>query len=803
MSLETLLQAAEWLELRAQTGARGEAEEKQPEKPEPCGINGDSEEVTSDASESQKAEERELKQSLSPSSSQQSEEEKDGKRRSGGYGTREVHNKLEKNRRAHLKECFEVLKRHIPNMEDKKTSNLCILRSALRYIQALKRKEKEYEHEMERLAREKIATQQRIAQLKMELREELDNQEKPPPWTHDDDQASTSTASEGEDNMKINEDEEEKLWHPTAVTSSAGGATASSPMDVCASLLPTKDTPSYTVIKKPALQPYTIIKESSPYRVLKKDHIAASSTSTSGAAMENSPPSAASKQTSAGLPTLPPKKANVSYTIFKEVVPSHTVVGKTTAPYTVVKETTASYSLVRGTAPYTVLSKTTVPAVTVKDPSPLYNHVKAATVPYTIIKDGTEAATAATATKRVSFSVVTEVKPPTQVVPNVVGKEKQPTTAPSAASSADKLAAPPSILRQGGGGAFQQVFMNKESTMAFQTLPQPTGPVEVRVALAPAPEVRMQTMVKEPDANHPVTKAIPVPNKPPKKTAAVGIQATPEEATEKKPQEEEPPRRPGPSMASIAIQASLPSEPTKPEHLSRPTMNHTAVQAFHPSQFHVVAAHAADARTEHSLHPGGAIPHLGTSPHTGVGGLPPTQPMASIASLTRMTPITLASLYNTPTVTYTTPITITPYISPTMTLTSLRPHAVPHGSLHSFIPPTIIPTQLGGTAAAAIPLSITTQRLPMSAPLLPATITRMALPATSPHISPVTMTTRFSPVPVSANVHPAAHPALAKPPAQAVAGQTMAAITVPAPVLTVASFVAPPTHPVVTTSKNL
>eukprot|EP00058_Branchiostoma_floridae_P010476 XP_002595964.1 hypothetical protein BRAFLDRAFT_96736 [Branchiostoma floridae] len=133
MSLETLLQAAEWLELRAQTGAR-EGEEK-PEKPEPCGINGDSEEVTSDASESQKVEERELKQSLSPSSSQQSEEEKDGKRRSGGYGTREVHNKLEKNRRAHLKECFEVLKRHIPNMEDKKTSNLCILRSALRYIQ--------------------------------------------------------------------------------------------------------------------------------------------------------------------------------------------------------------------------------------------------------------------------------------------------------------------------------------------------------------------------------------------------------------------------------------------------------------------------------------------------------------------------------------------------------------------------------------------------------------------------------------------------------------------------------------------
>ncbi|XP_035691273.1 nascent polypeptide-associated complex subunit alpha, muscle-specific form-like [Branchiostoma floridae] len=784
MSLETLLQAAEWLELRAQTGAR-EGEEKS-EKPEPCGINGDSEEVTSDASESQKVEERELKQSLSPSSSQQSEEEKDGKRRSGGYGTREVHNKLEKNRRAHLKECFEVLKRHIPNMEDKKTSNLCILRSALRYIQALKRKEKEYEHEMERLAREKIATQQRIAQLKMELREELDNQEKPPPWTQDDDQASTSTASEGEDNMKINEDEEEKLWHPTALTSSVGGATASVPMDVCTTLLPTKDTPSYTILKKPALQPYTIIKETSPFRVLKKDHVTASSTT----ATENAP-STASKQTSAGSPILPPKKANVSYTIFKEVLPSHTVVGKTTAPYTVVKETTSSYSLVRGTAPYTVISKTTIPSVTIKEPSPLYNHVKAATVPYTIIKDGTEAATAATATKRVSFSVVTEVKPTTQAVPNVIGKEK-PIAASSAASSA---AGPPSILRQ---GALQPVFVNKESTMAFQTLPQP--PVEVRVALAPAPEVRMQTMVKELTANQPVTKATSLPNKAVKKTTAVGIQATPEELLERKPQEDEPPRRPGPSMASIAIQASLPSEPTKPEHLSRPSMNHTAVQAFHPSQFHVVAAH--DARTEHGLHPAVSIPHLGTS-HSGIGhpSLPPTQP--SIANLTRMTPITLASLYNTPTVTYTTPITITPYISPTMTLTSLRPHAVPHGSLHSFIPPTIIPTQLGGTAAAAIPLSITTQRLPMSAPLLPATIARMALPANSlsSHISPVTMTTRFSPVPVSANVHPAVHPAMAKPPGQAVAGQTMAAISVPAPVLTVASFVAP-TH-TVTTTKNL
>ncbi|MCI4386367.1 hypothetical protein PGIGA_G00061440 [Pangasianodon gigas] len=130
----------------------------------------------------------------------------EGKRRPGGAGTREVHNKLEKNRRAHLKECFETLKRNVPNVDEKKTSNLSVLRSALRYIQTLKRKEKDYEHEMEKLAREKIATQQRLAELKNDLSQCMDIMEidrilrqtvQP-----EDDQASTSTASEGEDNFE-------------------------------------------------------------------------------------------------------------------------------------------------------------------------------------------------------------------------------------------------------------------------------------------------------------------------------------------------------------------------------------------------------------------------------------------------------------------------------------------------------------------------------------------------------------------------------------------------------------------------
>jgi len=50
-------------------------------------------------------------------------------------GTREVHNKLEKNRRAHLKECFELLKRQLPSQDEKKSSNLSILHAANKYIQ--------------------------------------------------------------------------------------------------------------------------------------------------------------------------------------------------------------------------------------------------------------------------------------------------------------------------------------------------------------------------------------------------------------------------------------------------------------------------------------------------------------------------------------------------------------------------------------------------------------------------------------------------------------------------------------------
>lgn len=52
-------------------------------------------------------------------------------------GTREVHNKLEKNRRAHLKECYEALKNQLSLKDEdrRKTSNLAILGEALKCVQ--------------------------------------------------------------------------------------------------------------------------------------------------------------------------------------------------------------------------------------------------------------------------------------------------------------------------------------------------------------------------------------------------------------------------------------------------------------------------------------------------------------------------------------------------------------------------------------------------------------------------------------------------------------------------------------------
>lgn len=81
---------------------------------------------------------------------------------------RELHKTLEKNRRAHLRHCFEELRKELPKSEYsyKKSSHINIIHSAIRYINSLKKSEWENEHEIERLARCKMRHQNHLAQIR-------------------------------------------------------------------------------------------------------------------------------------------------------------------------------------------------------------------------------------------------------------------------------------------------------------------------------------------------------------------------------------------------------------------------------------------------------------------------------------------------------------------------------------------------------------------------------------------------------------------------------------------------------------
>ncbi|XP_050411457.1 max-binding protein MNT isoform X1 [Patella vulgata] len=137
------------------------------------------------------------------------------RRRAGGAGTRETHNKLEKNRRAHLKECFDILKVQIPFMEDKKTSNLSILRGALKFIQNMKRKEKEFDRELHRLVSEKSRLRERLEKLKVDLAK-LNMDVDLTKWmpTQEQETNSTSTAS-GDGSPIVSDNDEDNDKRPT------------------------------------------------------------------------------------------------------------------------------------------------------------------------------------------------------------------------------------------------------------------------------------------------------------------------------------------------------------------------------------------------------------------------------------------------------------------------------------------------------------------------------------------------------------------------------------------------------------
>ena len=86
------------------------------------------------------------------------------KKNSSGY-TREMHNMMEKNRRAQLKQCFDEVAR-LCELDPKKTSNLAVIRSAHKFIIRLRRKEREQETELTELAKQKASLKQRLHNLR-------------------------------------------------------------------------------------------------------------------------------------------------------------------------------------------------------------------------------------------------------------------------------------------------------------------------------------------------------------------------------------------------------------------------------------------------------------------------------------------------------------------------------------------------------------------------------------------------------------------------------------------------------------
>ncbi|KNC87639.1 hypothetical protein SARC_00269 [Sphaeroforma arctica JP610] len=74
-----------------------------------------------------------------------------GKTKKRSIKNREMHNLLEKNRRAHLKSCFDDLRDSIPGLEDGKQSTVLIIEKASKHITGLSTKHKQQLAEINRL----------------------------------------------------------------------------------------------------------------------------------------------------------------------------------------------------------------------------------------------------------------------------------------------------------------------------------------------------------------------------------------------------------------------------------------------------------------------------------------------------------------------------------------------------------------------------------------------------------------------------------------------------------------------------
>jgi len=125
------------------------------------------------------------------------------------FRDREIHNRLEKHRRAHLKDCFDSLKAEVPCQRDRKITNLQVLNLAIKYIQTLTRKEREYEQEIASLTSRNIELQRRLGSLKSDLNSEGHDVDTWLDTCSDiDHSTSTRTASEAEMYRTFDDDDE-------------------------------------------------------------------------------------------------------------------------------------------------------------------------------------------------------------------------------------------------------------------------------------------------------------------------------------------------------------------------------------------------------------------------------------------------------------------------------------------------------------------------------------------------------------------------------------------------------------------
>ncbi|XP_056648147.1 max dimerization protein 1-like [Diorhabda sublineata] len=85
-------------------------------------------------------------------------------------GNRTSHNELEKNRRAHLRNCLEKLKDIVPlGPEASRHTTLGLLTKAKRFIKNLEDKERKHSHIKEQLSREQRFLRRRLEQLSVDF----------------------------------------------------------------------------------------------------------------------------------------------------------------------------------------------------------------------------------------------------------------------------------------------------------------------------------------------------------------------------------------------------------------------------------------------------------------------------------------------------------------------------------------------------------------------------------------------------------------------------------------------------------